>query len=256
MTIQEGHAPVLKGPLEFASVQTLGSGPAVEALTSAPAVLVEVVSQHSDIPLAEPHLSTIAVHTAHSSRRGANPSRDNIWTRHHARCAMGVIRDLQLGGFDAAREVANQTRVNRQSEVARILRATHPWLVNAIYLNFVGSATLAKHGLDLTFDRWVYNRVYYFDYDVERSEHPHNAKRGNLRAVYHDFYEVFSGEIEAGGVVSQDDAQAFWILVADRVPFFAPSVGVGTMAAMLPSETVSSTSGGPIIAAGPGQSND
>ncbi len=155
--------------------------------------------------------------------RGANPAQDNLWTRHHAICMMGVVCDQALGGYEAARiSTAPLKEGVRPAAVADVLLNLTPWLLNKNYLNFAGSSGLEKHGLPRFFKNWVTNRVYYFYRFPERSEHPERRAKGNLRAVYKEFYDTFSAYVAEKKTISESDAEAFWTKVSDRVPFKTP----------------------------------
>lgn len=166
----------------------------------------------------------LSASTSAPRRRRANPSEENIWPRHHAICLMGAICDIKLGGYDAAREAADPLKTVKMREVAEAALVFCPWLLNASYLNFVGSAGLERDGLEGCFRSWVSNRVYYFYRDP--SEHPYCRKRSNLHAVYGEFYNTFSGDLQSGTVISEDRAKEFWIAVSNRVPFRLPACGM------------------------------
>ena len=156
--------------------------------------------------------------------RGADPMKDGVWTRNHAICTMGVAFDLAVGGYDAARAMDGPPpqAVGARAIVDK-LRLICPWLEDPLKLNFVGLATLEKRGLSKAFDEWVYNRLYHFASKSKPTEHPAVRKKAHLREIYEDFYLTFSDAIAAGTPISEEEAKAFWLSVADRVPFIAPA---------------------------------
>ena len=172
--------------------------------------------------------------------RGADPALDNVPHRHHALCTAAVVCDLKLGGYDAARAVAEPLKSGiKASEVAKDVVAVSPWLLNADHLNFNGASGYQKLGIQRFFHLWMSNRVYYFYYDPERGEHPIRRRKANLRAVYREFYDTFAADIAARVLITEECAMEFWHSVADRVPFREPSSGVMVNA----SEAVNSTNG-------------
>lgn len=168
-----------------------------------------------------PVVSAPEANSPSDSRRRANPAFDSIWTRQHAICTLGAICDALAGGYDAARSAEPPRPGVSFKCVGGELRHLCPWLINDRYLNFEGSRGLLKHGLDTCFKDWVANRVYYFYAYPERSEHPVNRKRHNLRLVYEEFYAAFGADVEARNTISEERARNFWLSVSDRVPFQA-----------------------------------
>lgn len=191
---------------------------------SQPAVDHGDQSSHiTDAPTEPPANAPEAAEAPASGRRkrGTNPRRDPIWTRHHAISTMGVISDVKLGGYELAREITDPLKqYPGLKEVPDILLEVCPWILNVNYLNFEGSADLAKLGLETCFKRWAANRVYYFHRLGSRSEHP--AHRVNLELVYREFYDTFHQDVVARLPISEERARAFWLSVADRVPFQTP----------------------------------
>lgn len=156
-------------------------------------------------------------------KRGADPTYDNIWTRHHAICLLGVICDTALGGLEARRLAPTSLEQGMKPKDAAIaLLNVCPWLLNITYLNFQGSHDLETFGLERCFYQWAANRVYYFYRYPECNEHPANRIKGNLRLVYTDFCATFADEVSALLVISEERAKAFWLSVKDRVPFRLP----------------------------------
>lgn len=165
------------------------------------------------------------------SARGTDGKRDSIWTRHHAICSMGVLCDLILGGYDAARLETHTPGSICRGDIAPQLASLCPWLVNVRNLNFEGSRDLEKFGFDRCFERWVYSRVDYFYRYADSSEHPAKRKKANLSTVYKDFYDAFANDITRGAMITEERAREFWLSVADRVPFLAPAApGAGVAA--------------------------
>ena len=158
-------------------------------------------------------------------RRGADPSRDVVWPRHHTLCLAAAKCDLTLGGIDIAPMVTKPLESGIwPAEIVPVVLELCPWVLRAEYLNFIGANELESLGLQRYFRRWLANRVYYFYYDPEASEHPRHRRKGNLRAAYREFYETFAGSIAARTPISEERAKEFWLSVADRVPFLAPSI--------------------------------
>lgn len=156
--------------------------------------------------------------------RGSNPDRDSVWTRNHAICSLGVIADLMLGGYDAARSAPEplKTITPHLKEIALTLLVVSPWILNERYLNFAGCQGLEKRGLEAHFFSWAANRVYYFFYR-DHNEHPAFRSKANLKSVYLQFYDTFEIDFRGNHFISEETAGAFWISVADRVPFVAPA---------------------------------
>lgn len=156
--------------------------------------------------------------------RGTDGKRDGIWTRHHAFCAMAVIGDEFLGGREQGRQFAGPPKLAPALKtVPAILLEICPWILNERYLNLEGSSGLMQVGLRKMFDQWAANRVYYFYRGPGRNEHPANRRRGNLRAVYDQFYDLFHLDIIARTLITEERADAFWQSVADVCPYLAPS---------------------------------
>lgn len=156
--------------------------------------------------------------------RGADASRDKIWTRHHAICSLGVIADLALGGYEAARAEtqAQKLILPHLKKIALGLLVASPWILDVRYLNFGGAVGLDARGLEKYYLGWAKNRLYYFFYR-SHNEHPAYRTKANLKSVYGDFYEAFAEDFAERRFIEEEVAQTFWLSVADRVPFFAPA---------------------------------
>lgn len=157
--------------------------------------------------------------------RGTNPDGDAITTRHHAICVAGVLADLVNGGYEQARIVeAGPAKPALPPKVHVAIAQICPWVINADYLNFTGSRTLAEKGLDRTFKEWIANRTYFFSYKLPRSsEHPARRSRG-IASIYKVFYDTFVEDIQARRLISEDRAKAFWQSVAHKVAFRWPGL--------------------------------
>jgi hypothetical protein len=182
--------------------------------------------------------------------RGSDPSRDTIWTRNHAICSLGVLADLMLGGFTAARVTENAGKViaPRLKEIAPALLQVSPWILNPEYLNCKGAVGFEKHGLEKYYFAWATNRVYYFFYKAH-DEHPAYRRKANLRAVYSQFYDTFEADFRSLSPIREETAGDFWISVADRVPFVAPQRDVAEpqpdIAAPQPDDAIEQTDTAP-----------
>ena len=154
--------------------------------------------------------------------RGADPKRDHVWPRHHARCTLALVGDQLVANTNGADNVHDALKQlgRTWSEFSARLRQLCPWVVDAEYLNFEGSTDLQKLGLQRCFNRWVVNRAYYISHP-KRSEHPRESMR--FQGVYDEFCATFGEDVACGRVIDEVRAQAFWISVADRVPFQAPA---------------------------------
>ncbi|MBB5036158.1 hypothetical protein [Prosthecobacter dejongeii] len=159
--------------------------------------------------------------------RGTNPDGDAITTRHHVICVAGVLADLSNGGYDQARiGEAGPDKPCRPQKVHVAISQICPWVINAEYLNFTGSRTLAEKGLERTFKEWIANRTYFFSYKLPRSsEHPARRSRGIASIyIYKVFYDTFVEDIQARRLISEDRAKAFWQSVAVDVAFRWPGL--------------------------------
>lgn len=180
-----------------------------------------VQADPADIPEVAPSVPPNAVR----QKRGADPARDDIWTRHHALCMMGLICDTTLGGYDEARAARSPLKEGvRIPSVISMLEGICPWLINPCYLNFDGSVMLNDHDVYRCFDSWAANRIYYF-YREACQEHPANRRRSNIGRIYRRFYDAFQPYVTAERAVSEATARQFWLSVADEVPFHSPVSG-------------------------------
>ncbi len=162
--------------------------------------------------------------------RNTNPGGDNIWPRHHAICLAGAIGDLVMGGPEAARQVPEPLKQcdGISNDIPAIVLELSPWLLKSGYLNLEESPDVMANGIGPAFKRWMANRVYYFYYKGGKTEHPANRIKGNLGAVYQDFFAKFSASIHDLAPISEETARDFWLSVADRVAFQIPRRTNGT----------------------------